>query len=405
MNFSFYIARRYLFSKKSHNAINIISLMVACAVTVAVMASVCALSVFNGFESLVSNMFSTFDPELKITAAKGKVFDPNDDLFTEIKILPEVEIVLESLEDNALVEYERRQVPVVLKGVCDGFTKMSDFESILVDGEIKLQDGVNNYALLGAMLAMNLGINARFVYPMQLFVPRRNAPVNLANIASSYNREYVYIAGFFRVDQPIYDENYMLVPIALARELFDYETEVSALELKLREGSNVKQVRNKIRKIIGADYLVQDRYEQQEDSFKMMQIEKWVTFLVLCFILLIAVFNVIASLSMLIVEKKEDVRTMRNLGADSRLISKVFLFEGWMIVTLGVLSGIVLGVLLCLAQHHYGWLKLGAGDFVVNAYPVVVSLVDVLIIAFVTLGIGFVTVLYPVRYLSKKWLT
>jgi len=405
LNFPFYIARRYLFSKKSHNAINIISLMAICGVAVATMATVCTMSVFNGFESLVSGMFSAFDPELKIMPVKGKVFNPDTDVFLEIKSLPEIELVSESLEDNAVVSYRERQVPIVLKGVSDNFTGLSGFESILIDGELKLQDEVNSYTMLGFMLANKVGVNARFVFPLEIFAPKRNASVNLTNPSGSYNRGYAYITGVFRVDQSVYDDMYMLVPIDFARELFDYDKEVSALELKLRKGVQTSQVKNKIRKILGEDYLVKDRYEQQESSFQMMKIEKWIVFLILCFILLIAVFNVIASLSMLIIDKQDDMKTLRNMGADNKLISRIFLLEGWMIIALGVLSGIVLGILLCYGQQYYGWLKLGTGaNFAVDAYPVVTSFFDVIVVLIVALSIGFVTVLYPVRYLSKKWL-
>jgi len=405
LNFPFYIAKRYLFSKKSHNAINIISLMAVCGVAVATMATICTMSVFNGFESLVSEMFSSFDPELKITSAKGKVFNPDTDAFEEIKLLPEVGFFSESLEDNALVSYRGRQVPIVLKGVSDNFAELSDFESILIDGELKLRDEINSYTLLGLMLANKIGVNARFVFPLEIFAPKRNASVNLTNPAGAYNREYAYIAGVFMVNQAVYDDNYMLVPIGLARELFDYDKEVSALELKLKTGAHTAQVKNKIRKILGEGYLVKDRYEQHESSFQMMKIEKWIVFLILCFILLIAVFNVIASLSMLIIDKQEDMKTLRNMGADNKLISRIFLLEGWMIISLGVLSGIVLGVLVSLGQQHYGWLKLGTGaNFVVSAYPVVTSFFDIIIVLTAALLIGFVTVLYPVRYLSKKWL-
>ena len=403
MNLPFYIARRYLFSKKSHNAINIISLTAVCGVAVAVMATVCAMSVFNGFESLVSGMFSSFDPELKITPVKGKAFDPNTDLFLEIKQFPEIDLISESLEDNALVSSGDRQVPVILKGVADNFAELSNFESILIDGEFKLKDEINSYASLGFMLSNNVGVNARYVYPLEIFAPRRNASVNPSNPAGSFNRAYAYIGGIFGVNQAVYDENYILVPIQLARELFDYETEVSALELKLKEGANINQVKKKIRGILGENYEVKDRYEQQDESFKMMQIEKWVVFLMLCFILLIAVFNVISSLSMLIIDKKENIQTLWNLGADSQLLSKIFLFEGWMIILFGVLAGTALGLLLCLGQQHYGWLTLGSGvDFAVSAYPVVVSAFDVSITIIAALGIGFVTVLYPVRYLTLR---
>lgn len=405
MNLSFYIARRYLFSKKSHNAINIISLVAVCGVAIATMATVCTMSVFNGFQGLVSDMFGAFDPELKITPVKGKVFDPQTDLFLQLQSVPEIELITESLEENILLRYRERQVPAVLKGVSDNFTDLVRFDDILIDGEAILKDEVNNFTLIAIGLANKLGVNAAFVHPMEIYAPKRNVQVNLANAVASLNQDYVYMGGVFMINQPVYDENYMIVSIDLARELFDYPSEVTALEIKLKEGANSKQVQSKIQKIVGDDFFVKDRYQQQEASFKMMNIEKWVTFLMLCFILLIAVFNVIGSLSMLIIDKQNDVMTLRNLGADNKLISNIFLFEGWMISALGAIIGIVLGVLLCLGQQHFGWLQLGTGgNFAVNAYPVIVSVADLFFILLTVLIIGFLAVLYPVNYLSKKWL-
>ena len=405
MNFPFYIARRYLFSKKSHNAVNIISIVAVCGVAVATMATVCTLSVLNGFRGLVTEMFSAFDPQLKITSVKGKVFDPTTVLFDEVRALPEINIISESLQDNVMISYRGRQSLAVLKGVSDNFISLTNLGSILIDGDTILKNDVNNRALLGLGIANNIGVNAGFVFPMEIDAPKRNVKVNMANPIASINREYVYIGGVFRVDQAVYDENYIIVPIHLARDLFDYEKEVSALEIKLKEGVSVREVQAKIQKILGDDFQVKDRYQQQEDTFKMINIEKWVTFLILSFILLIAAFNIIGSLSMLIIDKQADVITLRNLGADNRLISRVFLFEGWMISAFGAVAGIVLGVLLCLGQQHFGWLKLGTGDnFSVTAYPVIVYLSDLLFILITVLVIGFFSVLYPVRYLAKKWL-
>ena len=350
-------------------------------------------------------MFSAFDPELKITPAQGKVFDPNTDLFLQIDSFSEVELVSQSLEDNALVRYRDRQVPVVLKGVDENYSRLAHLEDILLDGDLLLKDEINNYALLGVILATNLGVNVRFAAPLEIFVPKRNVPVNMSNPAASFTSEYAYIGGIFLVNQAIYDENYMLVPIDLVRELFAYPIEVTALEIKLKDGANVTSVQKKIRKLIGDDFEVKDRHQQQEASFKMMQIEKWVIFLILSFILLIAVFNVIGSLSMLMIDKQADVMTLRNLGANDSLISRIFLFEGWMISVLGGIFGIIAGILLCLGQQHFGWLQLGTGaNFAVSAYPVIVSISDVLIVFLTVLFIGFLSVQYPVRYLSKKWL-
>jgi lipoprotein-releasing system permease protein/zinc transport system substrate-binding protein len=405
LNFPFYIAKRYLFSKKSHNAINIISIVAVCGVAVATMATVCSMSVLNGFRGLVTEMFSAFDPELKITPVKGKVFDPNTVMFQEISSLPEIDLIAESLEDNVMINYRGRQCLAILKGVSDNFVSLTNFESTLLDGDTILKNDINNFALLGSGIAGNIGVNTGFVFPMEIDAPKRNVKVNLSNPVTSVNREYAYIGGVFRVNQAVYDENYMIVPIELARDLFDYPKEVSALEIKLKAGASLKEVQAKIQKISGGDFYVKDRYQQQEDTYKMINIEKWVTFLILSFILLIAAFNIIGSLSMLIIDKQADVITLRNLGADNRLISRIFLFEGWLISASGAVTGIGLGVLLCLGQQHFGWLRLGTGDnFSITAYPVIVSSSDLLFVLMTVLVIGFFSVLYPVRYLAKKWL-
>ena len=405
MNLSFYIAKRYLFSKKSHNAINVISMVAVCGVAVATMAAVCTLSVFNGLQGLVTDMFSSFDPELKVTSVKGKVFDPTTDKFVEIYSLPEIDLISESLEDNVLIRYQDKQVPAILKGVSDNFGELSRINDILFDGEYKLHDEINNYTLLGISLAGNLGVNAGFVHPLNIYAPKRNAPVNVTNPASSFILDYVYIGGVFVVNQPVYDENYLIAPISLAKKIFSYENQISALEIKLKEKENIKHVQKKIQAIIGNEYEVKDRYQQQEASFKMISVEKWVSFLILCFILVIAVFNIISILSMLIVDKQADISTLRNLGADNKLISRIFLFEGWLIAACGAIVGITLGILVCLGQQHFGWVQLGAqGSFAVNSYPVSIEIIDLILILSAVLIIGFLSVLYPVGYLSKKWL-
>ena len=380
MNFPFYIARRYLFSKKSHNAINIISMVSVCGIVVATVALVCALSVYNGFSDLVSSLFSNFDPELKITPRSGKVFDPKASVFDEVRTMDEIECYSEVLQDNA-----------------------ASIDSILIDGAFRLNDEVANYANMGIGLAYALGINAGFVSPMEIYVPKRDAKVNMSNPVSSFNVDYAFISSVFRTDQQAYDETYMIVPLDLARSLFQYETEVSAIELKVRDGADVGQVKSKLRGLLGDEYEVKDRFEQQETSFKMMRIEKWMTFLILSFILAIALFNVVGSLSMLMIEKKADAVTLRNMGADDGLIRRIFLFEGWLICGIGAVIGIVIGVLLCLLQEHFGLIQLGesSGAFVIDAYPVRVAFVDVLLVFLTVLGIGFMAAWYPVRYLAK----
>jgi len=406
LNLPFYIAKRYLFSKKSHNAINIISAAAVCGIAVATLAMVCTLSVFNGFQDLLSRMSGMFDPEIKILPAKGKVFDSQSEAILTIEQMSEIELFSEVLEDNVLLRYYDCQVPASLKGVSEIFSKVVPIDSVLFDGQFQLTDEIgNNYATLGIGLASRLGVNASFVYPMEVYTPKRNAKINLLNPSESFIQEYLYISGVFYTNQAIYDENTVIVPIELARILFDYDKEISSLEIKLKKGVNASKTQQAIEKVLGDDFIVQNRYQQQEAAYQMMNIEKWMTFLILCFILLIAVFNVIGSLSMLVVEKQKDVVTLRNMGADNRLISSIFLFEGWLISIIGAIIGIAFGLLLCLLQQHFGLLRLGdaSGAFVVDAYPVVVEMLDVFFVFFTVLTIGFLGALYPVHYLSKKW--
>ena len=405
MNLPFYIARRYLFSKKSHNAINIISMICVCGVVVATIALVCALSVYNGFNDLVAGMFSSFDPELKITPRTGKVFDPTTSDMQKIRELPDIAFFSETLQDNALIRYHDRQDVAVVKGVDDAYQHLTMMDSALIDGNFTLQDEVADYALLGIGLSSKLGARPGFASPLELYVPKRNVKVNLSNPSSSFNWKYAYTGGVFMINQQVYDEGYMIVPLSLARELFHYDKEVSAIELKLTDKADLSSVKKQIKSILGNEFIIRDRFEQQEASFKMMQIEKWMTFLILCFILAIALFNVVGSLSMLMIEKQDDVRTLRNMGASDSLIRRIFLFEGWMISGFGALIGIVIGLVLCLLQQSFGLIKLGqtAGAFIIDAYPVRVIFTDILV-AFVTVAaIGFMAAWYPVHYLGKKW--
>ncbi len=408
MNVPFYIAKRYLFSKKSHNAINVISTVSVCGVAVATMALVCALSVLNGFVSLVSSMLSNFDPELKIVPAHGKVFDPSEPAIQQVKALPEVALWCEVLQDNAQVRYRDRQLTAVVKGVDESFGQLTRIDSILIDsrdGKFVLADEVVNYATLGVGTAFALGVRPNYADPLEIYAPKRDEKVNMANPVASLNLEYAFVGGVYATNQQMYDENFLLIPLSMARSLFRYEKEVSAVELALRPGTNLNSVKSQIKSLLGENFWVKDRYEQQEASFKMMQGEKWMIFLILCFILVLALFNVIGSLSMLMIEKKEDVRTLRNLGADDRLIRRIFLFEGWMISSLGALVGIGIGLALCLVQQEFGILKLGeaAGSFVIDAYPVRVEAGDIVLVFLTVLIIGFLAAWYPVRYLGRKW--
>ena len=410
MRLPFYIARRYLFSKKSHNAINVISGVSVCGVALATLALVCTLSVFNGFQDLVKTMFTAFDPELKITSVTGKVFDAEDERIKAIQAMPEVGIFSKSLADNALVQYKGRQAMVVIKGVEDNFNQLTAIDSILYGrGELVLHDEVVDYAIPGIELISVLGTGIRFLDPLEVYAPKRGVKVNVANPASSFQMDYLYSSGLtFAVNQQKYDASYVLTSLDFARNLFQYDTEVSSVELKLHPDANVDRVKDKISKVLDKNFLVQDRYEQQMDTYRIMEVEKLISYLFLSFILLIACFNVIGSLSMLIIDKRDDVTTLRNLGADNKLISCIFLLEGCLISFIGALVGVVLGLVLCLVQQEFGIISLGSGDtagaFVVDAYPVSVHFSDVVLVLATVLVIGFLSVLYPVRYLSRRLL-
>ena len=410
MSFPFYIARRYLFSKKSHNAINVISGVSVCGVALATLALVCTLSVFNGFQDLVTTMFTAFDPEIKITAANGKVFDVQDERIQSLKELPEIEVFSESLEDNAMVQYKGRQTMVVIKGIEDNFNQLTAIDSILYGrGDWILQDEVVDYAIPGIELVSVLGTGIRFLDPLEVYAPKRGVKINVANPSTSFESSYLHSSGLvFAVNQQKYDASYILTSLSFARDLFQYETEVSSIELKLKDGSNINKVQKKISQSLGEDFQVLNRYEQQADTYRIMEVEKFISYAFLSFILLIACFNVIGSLSMLIIDKRADVVTLRNLGADDRLISRIFLLEGCMISFMGAIIGVALGLVLCFAQQEFGFLSLGSGSssgaFVVDAYPVSVHFSDVLLVLITVLIIGYLSVLLPVRYLSRRLL-
>ena len=407
MNFPFYIARRYLFSKKSHNAINVISAISVCGVALATLALVCTLSVFNGFQDLVTTFFTAFDPQLKITAVRGKVFDGQDKRVLQLKKMPDVEVYSESLEDNVMVQYQGRQAMAVVKGVEDNFDQLTPIDSILFGrGDLLLHDEVVDYAIPGIQLLSTLGSGIRFLDPLEIYAPRRGAKVNMANPSTAFVTGNLFSSGLvFAVNQEKYDASYILTSIDFARRLFQYTTEVSAINLKLKAGADTDAVKKHIQDLLGDDFLVQDRYEQQADTYRIMEIEKLISYLFLTFILMIACFNVIGSLSMLIIDKRDDVVTLRNLGASDRQIVRIFLFEGRMISFFGAFAGVVLGLLLCWLQQEYGLIALGSsGSFVVDAYPVSVHATDIILVFLTVITVGFLSVWYPVRYLSKRLL-
>lgn len=404
MNLSFYIAKRYLFSKKSHNAINIISMISVCGIAIATMAMVCTLSIFNGFTKLVSDSFSIIDPDLQIIPAKGKVFDASSAVFQKIKNLPEVAVASETVEDNALVKYGERQDPVLIKGVSDQFKEMVDTKRLVTSGEFSLREGDVDFCVAGIGVAINLGLRTDNITPIEIYSPKRDVKIQLANPANAFTTAYTYPAGVFALNQAKYDDQIILVSLDLARELFRYNNEVTSLDIKLKENVSANDAESKIQKQLGVNFIVKNRFEQQADSFRMVNIEKWVTFLILSFILIIAVFNVVSSLSMLILDKSADIDILRNMGAENNLITRIFKIEGWLISMSGAIAGIVIGLVLCLIQQHFGILKLGQtpGAFIVDSYPVEVIFTDILFVFITVSIIGGLIVLYPVNNLKKR---
>lgn len=403
MNLPLHIAKRYLFSKKSHNAINIISLISVCGIAVATMAMVCALSIFNGFTKLVSDSFSVMDPDLKVTPTKGKAFDAQP-ILEQLKALPEVDIVSETIEDNALVRYGERQDPVLIKGVSEQFAQMVDTKRLVTGGEFVLREGDVDFCVAGIGVAINLGLRTDNITPIEIYSPKRDVKIQMSNPSNAFTTAYAYPAGVFALNQAKYDDQIILVSLDLARELFRYSSEVTSLEIKLKGNVSASDAETKIQNLLGDNLIVKNRFEQQSDSFRMVSIEKWVTFLILAFILIIAVFNVVGSLSMLILEKSTDIEILRNMGANNTLITRIFKIEGWLISMSGAIIGIIIGLALCLAQQHFGILKLGQnpGAFIVDAYPVEVMLTDIVFVFATVSVIGGLIVLYPVNNLKKR---
>ena len=408
MNFPFFIARRYLFSKKSTHAINVISAISVIGVAVATMALVVTLSVFNGFHDLVATFFTSFDPQLKVLPAEGKTVAADDPILTQIRQLPQIEVATECVEDQALAIYHGRQAMVVIKGVDDNFSQLTHINEILVgDGEFSLHAADLDYGILGIRLAEQLATGYTFTEPMKIYAPRRQGQFDLTNPDDAFEEEELYSPGvLFNVKQAKYDKDYILTSIAFARRIFDQQGMLSSLELRLKPGSRFNAVKDEIRELCGTKFIVKDRFEQQDDTFKIMKIEKFIAYIFLTFILMVACFNIIGSLSMLIIDKKDDVVTLRNLGASDKQIVRIFLFEGRMISAIGAVIGILLGLLLCGLQQQFGLVALGSssGSFIINAYPVSVHPEDIVLIFVTVLVVGFLAVWYPVRYFAKRLL-
>lgn len=408
MNFPFYIARRYLFSKKSTHAINIISGISGVGVAVATMALVVTLSVFNGFHDLVATFFTSFDPQLEVVPVVGKTAPADDPALAKIKTLPEVEVTSECVKDQALAIYKGRQTMITLMGVDDNFERMSRIDEILYGNEnFSLHAANLNFGTVGIRLAETLGMNANWDGSLMIYAPRKIGQLDMANPTDGFVVDSLISPGsVFMVKQGKYDKDHVIAPISFARTLFEQQGMLSSLQIRLKNGSDLDKVKAEMQIIAGNRFKVLDRYEQQQDTFRIMQVEKFIAYIFLTFILIVASFNIIGSISMLIIDKKDDVVTLRNLGATDRQITKIFLFEGRLISVFGAVVGILVGLLLCWLQQQFGLVALGqsSGTFVVDAYPVSVHPEDVAVIFFTVILVGFIAVWYPVRYFSKRLL-
>lgn len=406
MNLSLYIAKRYLFSKKSHQVINIISGVAIAGIALATAAMICTLSVFNGFRSLVAEQFTAFDPDIKITAAKGKSFISDSPEILRTAALDGIQAVSFGIEDKALVVYEGKQVMATIKGVDNNFTALTNIEQALYgNGKFILQDSLNSYAVIGAELSGALGCGLWPVTPLEVYAPNRGKKINLTMPARNFKKELLHSSGLiFAVNQPEYDASYIITSNDFARRLFRRNgNEVTYMDIKAKENADIADLKNRIEELLGEEYKVHDRYEQQDDVYKVMQIEKLISYIFLAFILLVACFNIVGSLSMLIIEKRDNMDTLSSMGADRNTISNIFVYEGIIISAIGAVTGIAGGLGLCLLQQHCGVLSMGdAGSFVVDSYPVEVHLNDIATTFITVLAVGITAVWLPVRILTRK---
>lgn len=404
MSLSFNIALRYLRAKKGHTAVNIISIISVLGVVVTTAALICVLSVFNGFHDLIKEKLSTVDPDIAITATMGKTIADADSVVRVAQAIPGVEMAMPVVEDNALAIFADYSMPLRLKGVPKDYNRLTGIDSVIVEGDFLLEDEVSRYAVLGVGPAVSLNARAGSLRMLQLYAPQRRGQVDLNDPMNAFTEDSVFVAGIFMVQQKDFDNDMIFAPIDLARELFDYTTEATQVELKLARGASEQAVMDQLNAQLGESYTVKNRMMQQDASFRLVNMEKWITFLLLAFILVIATFNVISTLSLLIIEKDESIRTFRSLGATDKQITRIFVTEGWLIALVGAVAGVALGLVLCLCQQRFGWLKLSARPdaVIVNAYPVVVVWTDVLVVFMLVAAVGLVTSLVTSLMMRRR---
>jgi lipoprotein-releasing system permease protein len=405
MNFPFFIAKRYLFSKKSHHIINIISGISITGIIIGTLALIVVLSVFNGFEDLVKSLFNSFDPDLQITIREGKTFDAA--LFPRNKIeqIPGVISYTEVVEENALLKFKSEQYIVALKGVSNDFLVRNPMDSMLVDGEFILEDRNINFTIMGYLVAYHLGIKINdFSNPITVYVPKRTKKA-ISTFDQSFNSGFLIPSSVFSIQQEV-DSRYIIVPRKVARELLEYTTEITSAEIRLNPGSDSDKIQKSVQSLIGDKFVVKNRYQQQELLYKIMKSEKWAIFFILTFIIIIAAFNVVGSLSMLILDKRKDIAVLFGLGADEKSIRRVFMHQGIIIILIGIFTGLLIGFVLCYLQIRFGLIQLGgdAGAFVVPYYPVKMKVLDFLAVFGIVFVIGIVAAWYPVKQITSEYL-
>lgn len=398
------IAWRYLMSKKGHQAVNVISIVAVCGIVVATAALICVLSVFNGFRGLIMGKLAMLDPEVAITATMGKTINNADSIIDAVSGIPGVERAVPVIEDQALAMYAQLQMPVRLKGVPDDYNTMNQIDSVIVDGQWKLRDQVSRYAVAGAGPAVRLCVRPDFIGMVRLYAPQRQGHVNIANPMGAFRQDSLFVSGIFQLQQNNYDADLIYVPLDMARDLFDYETEATQVEVKLAAGANEQQAMRAITQALGDGYLVKNRLMQQSEAYRLVNIEKWMAFLLLAFILIIATFNVISTLSLLIIEKDDSIATLRALGANDRQISRIFVLQGWLITLVGAITGVVIGLILCLCQQRFGWLHLSGdpANMIIDAYPVEVQWTDVLVTLALVAAVGLLTSMVTALIMRRR---
>ncbi len=405
MKTAFYIARRYLISKKSVNVINIISGVSIAGVTVGTFALVVILSVFNGLDFSIKSLFSAFDPDIKITnTVKGRPFELKNINIESIKQISGVSTVTPIVEEDAFLMYGNRQYFATIKGVPTNYNEISRLDSSsITSGRFLLEANQVPYAVVGQGVAYYLSVGLSFTDPIHIYTLKKGT-TGRPTLENTFNHGTIYASGIFSNQQEI-DSKYVLVPIGFAQELFQLENRISAVEVELIKGTSEDVVKKQISRLLGNQFVVKTQFEQHELFYRVMQSEKWAIFFILAFILVIASFNILGSLSMLIIDKKADIAILQSMGANQKLIRTIFLFEGWMISLVGAFFGIVLGVLICWIQMEYGILKIpNEGSFIFSAYPVQIRVGDLMAVFLLVTGIGFLAAWYPIRFISGKYL-